>query len=303
MPQHSKDSGLSEIFVQDVREAIKRIEPVIKGLKTTGINEDALDKIFRQFHATKGSAGFLNLTRIVNVLHSAESVLDLTLQGHLKLKPAELCDIFLMVLDFLKNSLPVVAEECDDGRITEEAQAVSGKLLLLIPKDIAEPEQVLDDKKVSDNTSDVPSDIAAQFEDTVIEFNEDLLVSEEDPAVALNMKKIFIEESEKLLRKFEQDLKLWEKSPGDKKLVGELLRTIHSFKGNCGILGYPDLETLAKAMEGSLDVVAAGTVPPAPNLFKTLFTLKGVLSKGVDSVSNGGDGSIVDLEAYIDTLK
>jgi len=303
MSEDSKDPGLSEIFVQDVREAIKRIEPVITGLKTTGINNAALDKIFRQFHATKGSSTFLNLTRIANVLNSAELVLDLTLQGHLKLKPAELCDILVMVLDFLRHSLPFVAEDSDDGRIAEEAEVMSAKLLALIPENIPEPEQVIDDKKVSDNTSAVPSDIAAQFEDTASEFNGDLLVSEEDPSTALDMKKVFIEESEKLLRKLEQDLKQWENLPYDKKLVGELLRTVHSFKGNCGILGYPDLETLGRAMEKSLDVVATSAVSPAPDFFKTLFTLKGVLSKGVDSVANGGDGGIADLEASLDMLK
>ena len=66
-------------FIEESFEALDEIEPELIEVQEGGIEGDyeLINSIFRAFHTMKGSAGFLDLTSVVDITHKAETLLDI----------------------------------------------------------------------------------------------------------------------------------------------------------------------------------------------------------------------------------
>lgn len=65
----------------------------------------------------------------------------------------------------------------------------------------------------------------------------------------------FIKEATEQFDLIEQTLLCFIKNPQDHEALEEVLRQVHSFKGNCGFLGFTDMERLSHKMEAVLEYV------------------------------------------------
>jgi two-component system chemotaxis sensor kinase CheA len=109
-----EDAPLVVDFVTEAAEHIETAESALLELENHPDNEELINKIFRGFHTIKGMAGFLNLTEIGSLAHSAENLLDLARKGKLVLA-AENSDVVFASVDMLKRMLAQLKECVESG--------------------------------------------------------------------------------------------------------------------------------------------------------------------------------------------
>ena len=90
---------------------------------------------------------------------------------------------------------------------------------------------------------------------------------------------IFFEDAGENLSLLENGLLRFETEGCDAELVNEIFRAAHSLKGAAGSFGFPEVTTIAHAMETRLDEIREGRKEPGPSLVATLL-------RGVDDLRN-----------------
>ncbi len=103
------DPELMNDFVLEAREHLTALELHLLALDQDPNNLEALHAIFRGFHTIKGLAGFLGLSKIQEVAHEVETVLDLARNGEIQIMPAQI-DVILATKDYLNGCLNDLAE-------------------------------------------------------------------------------------------------------------------------------------------------------------------------------------------------
>jgi len=98
------DPELMNDFVLEAREHLTALELHLLALDQDPNNLEALHAIFRGFHTIKGLAGFLGLSKIQEVAHEVETVLDLARNGEIQILPAQI-DVILATKDYLNRCL------------------------------------------------------------------------------------------------------------------------------------------------------------------------------------------------------
>ncbi len=91
-------------FLAESAENIARLDHDLVELERDPSNMSLLNSIFRAVHTIKGACGFLGLSRLENVSHTAESVLEQLRSGTVKAEPDVISDI-LRAIDVIKGIL------------------------------------------------------------------------------------------------------------------------------------------------------------------------------------------------------
>ena len=124
-----EDIPLVSDFITESNEHIESAEAGLLELETKPDDKEVLNQIFRAFHTIKGMAGFLNLTEIGSLAHSAENLLDLTRKGQLLLAGKN-TDVIFESIDMLKKMIAGLKESIETGK----AVAVQKHLPQLLQK-------------------------------------------------------------------------------------------------------------------------------------------------------------------------
>ncbi|TYP00218.1 two-component system chemotaxis sensor kinase CheA [Geothermobacter ehrlichii] len=243
----------------------------------TNGDPETMNAIFRLFHSMKGSAGFLEFENVSHVAHQAENLLDLIRSGKIMLEE-EHVDLLCKTCDFAREALDYIESNYDDEGMAEAGQAIGeelGRVIESAKKKAAKTSDQTDDANPA--TADGEASVASVF------CGDEFLGK-------------FVEEGEELLNAIEELVLAWEKAPDDADLVGELFRSIHSFKGNCGFAGYRQMEHLAHQMESVLDAARQGRSftggPPA----EVLLQCVDALSKSMALVAAGEKEDVSCME-------
>jgi len=112
---------------------------------------------------------------------------------------------------------------------------------------------------------------------------------------------IFAEESKEHLEEWESSLLNLEKSPGDKELINEMFRAIHTLKGSAGFIGFDKLQRLTHDLESALQNVRDGTAVLAPNVIDLLFRGLDLAAQMVGSFVAGEEFD-EDIEEFLSHL-
>ncbi len=144
-----------------VRDFIVETEEVLEGLDQCFVKlEEApgdlslINEIFRAVHSIKGSAGFLGFTRLVEVAHQSENVLNKLRQQEIQ-ATSETIDIILESVDVLKVLLTEVKDSTNEQI---DINTIKRKLSLLLDYS-ALLETQTSDSGVSDDKADKPVNI------------------------------------------------------------------------------------------------------------------------------------------------
>ena len=113
---------------------------------------------------------------------------------------------------------------------------------------------------------------------------------------------IFAEESKEHLEAWESSLLNLEKNPGDKELINEMFRAIHTLKGSAGFIGYEKLQRLTHDLESALQDVRDGTIVLTPELIDLLFRGLDLSTRMVDSFTAGEEFD-EDIEEFLTPLR
>ena len=250
----------------------------------TLINGDSatMNAIFRLFHSMKGSAGFLEMENIAHVSHAAESLLDLIRSGKISMEPTHV-DLLCQACDFSRAAMEYVEKHFDDKGMSEQAEEVSARLTEAVA---AAQERVARGLARAAPPPEPPPAAAPSFE---------LLITPE-------MTEKFVQEADELLQNAEQALLRWAEAE-ETEALPSLFRDIHSFKGNCGFLGYADMEKLSHGVETILDAAKSGETFDIPKTSEMLLQMLDLLRDGIAGVSRGEEGRIEDLDRHLETLK
>lgn len=297
MSENDDNIEIIRDFVQESRDALEHLEQAVIELGRNPADTKSLNVIFRLFHSMKGTAGFLGFKNISSVTHAAESLLDMIRSGQMDLIFPDHINLLIQAADFAKDALAELENTLDDKALSVKAEKLSSILHEALSKKPAI--QVAEHKE-----KEAP---ILPLQEIAHPKPEDLTPTqkriEADPMLGPDMLERFVQESDELLQKFEQDMLEWIRTPADMAVVSEAFRSIHSFKGNCGFFGFEDLERLSHNMEGLLDVIRSGGSADHSSAAEALLSLKDTLRNSVADISRGGGGQVNSLEDVLKLLK
>lgn len=115
MTVSEEDAPLVLDFIAEANEHIENAESALLELENQPNGDELINRIFRGFHTIKGMAGFLNLTDIGSLAHSAENLLDLARKGKLVLADDN-SDVVFESIDMLKKMLVALSVAVESGQ-------------------------------------------------------------------------------------------------------------------------------------------------------------------------------------------
>ncbi|MDP3479177.1 MAG: chemotaxis protein CheA, partial [Desulfoprunum sp.] len=285
----AEDIEILHDFIEESSDMIEQLEPIIIELGRISRSADdwleTMNAIFRLFHSMKGSAGFLELTNIQGVAHSAENLLDLVRSDKISLQQ-EHVHLLCQACDFAKAALEEVGQEYTDQGMEDQARFISEALRESIERALAGPADAVQAtvEYVAVDTS--PAE----------ELSFEMIITPE-------MQDTFCKEAEELIEKIEQGFLSWEDVSNGPEMLAELFRNIHSLKGNCGFLGYKDLEILSHRVETVLAGVKEGESLVGEKPDEVFLQVVDVLREAIAAIVDGGKGDISGLPGYIALLQ
>ncbi|MCL2118871.1 MAG: chemotaxis protein CheA [Planctomycetaceae bacterium] len=302
------DMSLIVEFVQEAREYIDEVEPTLieiyNGSDELGaIDAELINSVFRLFHSMKGSAGFLALDTIAGVTHEAETLLDKIRNGKLNLT-VEITATLCKALDLFREMLDKIAETGEDTGFESPAGVLIEKLKAHSEGKIPDGLQTSDSNLQEGVSTTIPEVRSPESEASSESFPADEPELESrNIQLSPEMRFGFVQEGNEQIDGVEQSLlKVLEDRLNADEYLKEAFRNIHSFKGNCGFMGFVDLERLSHAMETFLDMLRMGVVPSENENISRLLSLLDVLHEGVTSVESGNSGNLPGCEAHVKTL-
>ncbi len=102
--------SMVQLFLVESEEMIAALESGLLALEHSPEDPEVLNQVFRAAHTIKGSAGLVNLDKIVEFMHWMENLLELLRSGKLS-AGSEIISTLLAALDVLKEMVSLVREE------------------------------------------------------------------------------------------------------------------------------------------------------------------------------------------------
>ena len=116
-------------FLAESQEALEGLDQRFVALEERPDDADLLNEIFRAAHSMKGSAGFLGFTRLVEVAHQAESILNKMRQQEMAVE-RPVIDVILEAMDVIKLLLQDIRETGTDAHV--DVSLMSAKLATVL---------------------------------------------------------------------------------------------------------------------------------------------------------------------------
>jgi len=275
-----------EGFVADSRELLEEIEPKLIELqqsseKCGSADKESINSIFRLFHSLKGAAGFLNLTNVTKVTHEAETLLNLIREDKFPLTISH-TNVLCEACDLLHNLLTNIDEQGTDTGMEQQID--------IIVKTLSEHSAGKSSSGETSQPADKEQNPECSPEQAESEETSAPSLPEENEIkikVTPEMLNSFIQESDELLESVEAALVNLDKSPDKKEDLDTSFRSIHSFKGNCGFMGFRDPERLSHRAEAVLSSMRDGTIECSEKNIGVLLPVIGSLRNTVAELSRG----------------
>lgn len=288
MSQEFSDPELFADFITEAKEHLETIEPNLLELEKAPDNLALLNDIFRPMHSLKGASGFLGLNKINHLAHKSENILDELRKGDMQVT-SEIMDVILASTDALRQMIDNLEATNAEGDVETESiiaqidAIMNGETAQAAPPSSASapadepPVEIPPAESVpaENATPDVPAQPASTAGGMS---NKEWVASlPAIPAYALTAfgeghLKDFIDESFEIIESLNTGLLELEESPaGQENLVNDLFRFFHNMKGNSGIIGYNELNSLTHEAETLLNNVRQGKMQPSHELIDLLL--------------------------------
>ena len=113
-----EDVQIIREFAAESLESLENIEVRLLDLDQDPGDKEAIHAIFRPFHTIKGVSGFLNFTRINQLAHGVENLLDKARNSEIAID-GQIVDLILSSVDMLKKMIRNVEASLTSGSLTE----------------------------------------------------------------------------------------------------------------------------------------------------------------------------------------
>jgi two-component system chemotaxis sensor kinase CheA len=108
-----------EIFIEESQEHLQSLNQSLLGLETNPKDMQILNEIFRVAHTIKGMAGTMGYTKMTNLTHQMENVLDDIRNGKIDVNTF-IVDVLFECLDFLENAVNHIASNGTEGNASAD---------------------------------------------------------------------------------------------------------------------------------------------------------------------------------------
>ncbi len=137
-----------EIFIEESQEHLQGLNQSLLGLETNPKDMKILNEIFRVAHTLKGMAGTMGYNGVMNLTHQMENVLDAIRNGKVEVNTS-IVDILFECLDYLENSVNVIANTGQEGNGNADALIASlNGILLKKPQDETKVSEALESSSI-----------------------------------------------------------------------------------------------------------------------------------------------------------
>ena len=321
MSQDFMDPELFADFIIEAKEHLETIEPNLLELEKTPDNLSLLNDIFRPMHSLKGASGFLGLNRMNGLAHRAENILDELRKGTMSVT-SEIMDIILSTTDALRQMIDNLEANNTEGDVDTAPLIASIDALMAgeIPPPVkSQSSAVSAPEKVAQIESSAPEEIEGQEAEEIAPTGSPRQTGDVDAwiegleqrapyaltAFGEGHLRDFIEEAKENIENLSDGLLELEKNPeGQTELVNDLFRYFHNLKGNSGIIGFNELNSLTHEAETLLNAVRKDSYPVTSPLVDLLLLVVDVLERLIYRIeASAGQVSPFDPQDLLEKLR
>ncbi|MBG0791060.1 MAG: chemotaxis protein CheA [Desulfovibrionaceae bacterium] len=308
---------LSDFFIE-AKEHLETIEPNLLELEKTPENLGILNEIFRPMHSLKGASGFLGLNKINGLAHKAENILDELRQGSMQVTEG-IMDLILSATDALRTMVdnletsgvegdvdtePIIAriEAALKGELESAPQAASEAAAAPEPEPEPMPEPVVEavaepkaePEPAADSAPVVPASAFVPEPDPDFDDTPYALTTVGEGHLA-----DFLEEAQEIVENLNRCLLALEGEPdGADELINDTFRYFHNLKGNSGIIGFKELNSLTHEAETLLNRVRKGEIASSQSMIDLLLATVDLIETLVSKV-NVEAGKVEPLDTSV----
>ncbi|HEU6435946.1 MAG TPA: Hpt domain-containing protein [Nitratidesulfovibrio sp.] len=335
MSQDFMDPEIFADFIVEAKEHLETIEPNLLELEKAPDNLALLNEIFRPMHSLKGASGFLGLNRINGLAHRAENIMDELRKGDMTVT-SEIMDVILSATDALRQMVDNLDSTGGEGDVETESIIATIDAIMAggappaapRPAPVAPaPAPVAAAEPVAPVVAPVPEPVAVpepaaapapaapqpQAErDAPVEGGaaEWIAMLQSQDSYALTAfgeghLKDFIDEAREMAENLSAGLLELERNPTEQgELVNDLFRFFHNLKGNSGIIGFAELNSLTHEAETLLNNVRRGEMTGSHELVDLLLLVVDVLEALVARIDPAsGNVTPFDISAILECLR
>jgi two-component system chemotaxis sensor kinase CheA len=332
----SQDFMYPKIFVDfiiEAKEHLETIEPNLLELEKAPDKLSLLNEIFRPMHSLKGASGFLGLNKMNGLAHKSENILDELRKGAMSVT-SEIMDVILASTDALRqmidsleitntegdvDTVPIIATldaimagEIPDSPVVGTAGAAE-PAPEAAPETAAEtaPEPVVEnvpapaEEAVAVSSPAVSSAPSSGGASSTADWIASRTKGEPYALTAFGEAhlKDFIEEARENTSSLGGGILELEKHPDQNSMVNDLFRYFHNLKGNSGIIGYQEMNSVTHEAETLLNAVCHGEKEVSRELVDLLLLVVDVLDALIAQI-NPANGNVtpIDTQELIDKL-
>ncbi|MFW5487512.1 MAG: Hpt domain-containing protein [Desulfovibrio sp.] len=310
MNQDFMDPEIFADFIVEAKEHLETIEPTLLELEKAPDNLSLLNDVFRPMHSLKGASGFLGLNKINGLAHKAENILDELRNGNIVVT-TDIMDVILSATDALRSMIDSLEENGTEGDVDtdpiidqiarlmagEAIQESSGPEVAEVAAEEAAPVEENPEENFVEPDDDSAED---EIDWDAVEPGEQAVAVEDLPDLppfepetyklsVLGEEHLtdFLEEAHENVQSLGTLLIDLEKDPVvNKELVNDIFRFFHNLKGNSGIIGYKELNSLTHEAETLLNKVRKDEMEVSNSLIDLALSAVDLIDDLVNSIDS-----------------
>ena len=248
------DHGLQQVMMTEIREHVATLQDFVDGL-LGGTSQPVESGLVRAAHTLAGTFAMAPVGQEAQVARALEKYLED--RQKTAVPASETTTVALQTcLHRFHQRLSVIEDGNTATYPLEDEQLLSvlfslaehEESVIAAPAGVDSEEEILADVPVTETVADDAGTPEPAAADDRIEIEEGSIIS------------IFLEEAVEVLERCDTLLNTWRDKLSDRKLVQNLQREIHTFKGGARMAGLSGLGDLSHAMETLLEHIASNRV-------------------------------------------
>ena len=309
-PVKGPASELIQAFVGEYRQLVAETQAILDGLMRSGdapchLDVDALMRLRRMIYALRDSSSFLGFPRLAAIARVMAEVLHVhdapmtarvltAAQGQLLVRGCQLADQIVESIEAqqrepsVETELAGFAKMATDLGFLWEVQPFAGASSDASAESDAAPPEMSDDEKVERLLTEEVAPVSPE--------PASLAVDTPPGAAVSDMAHLFVQDAEEILDQAEQNLLHLEAEP---QRLHDLLRQFHTLKGNCGLMGYAQMQRISHGLEDVLQHARDQQTALGPDTVGLFLKAVDALRRCVAALSKSGVCFVPDYEDWL----
>jgi len=286
-----EDDELLVIFLEEASDIQDRNEQLIQQWIADRDDLMPVAEIQRSLHTLKGGSRMAHISKIADVAHAMESLLEQVTEQQLAVTD-ELPSLIQQSHDWIGNAVAQTRERASIPDASELISSIDNYVTSSsAPSEVvATSEQPITQETVDDTLAFENQDTLA-FE--INERMETMDVAEEaapvEPEAAEveydeELIDIFLEEAEEIQENIDRILHDWSSDVENQELIAEVQRSLHTLKGGARMAGIAPVGDLSHAIESLMEAVTEGRLQPTAEFPKVVHACHDWLANAIASV-------------------